>query len=85
MVILRPPSKFQKQAAAFSHGVSQRRPGFHSRPVKSGICGGQNGTGTGSSPSTSVSSISIILQMLHTHPFLYHRRYIILAIDRAVK
>jgi hypothetical protein len=31
------------------------------------------------------SPVSIIPPMLHTHPFIYHRRCLILAVDRAVK
>jgi len=50
-----------------------------------GICGGHNGTEAHFSPNNSVFPVSIVKRMLRTDSLNCCRRYVILAIDSAVK
>lgn len=58
-------------------GHMSRRNGFNPRPSPCRIWGGKSDTGAG-------SPVSVILSMIHTPSFIYHRRYIICAIDSVV-
>jgi len=46
-----------------------------------GSCSGQSGIEIGFSASVSDCPLSITLPVRHTHSFIYHRRYIFVAVD----
>jgi hypothetical protein len=66
-------------------GLSPRRHGFNARPLHVGFMVDKVTLGVVSVPVLPFSFVTIILPMLHTHLFVGHQRYIILAVDIVVK